>query len=164
MSNTSYLILGSNLGNRVSLIEEALEKIQQQAGAITQRSNYYETEPWGFTHNNSFINMVVEIKTQLSPIELLRTLLIIEEEMGRSRKAGIVDARNIDIDILLYGNVILDEPEIIIPHPRMHLRRFTLIPLAEIAGKIIHPRLNKTTKTLLNECQDTLQVNLFIPK
>lgn len=106
--------------------------------------------------------MVVEIKTTLAPKELLDTLLSIEKELGRTRQAGIVDARSIDIDILLYGDIVIDEPEITIPHPRMHLRRFTLVPLVEIAPNLPHPTLKKKVNELLLICQDSLKVTAVV--
>ncbi len=163
VKDKAYLLLGSNLGDRLAIIDHALEKIREKAGDITQCSAYYETEPWGFTHENSFINIVVEITTRLEPKELLSSLLAIEQEMGRTREIGKMDARNIDIDILLYDNTVIEELNITVPHPRMHLRKFTLAPLADIAPKRIHPVLHKKIETLLFECEDTLEVKKIEP-
>lgn len=156
--NNAYLLLGSNLGDRIATINNALEKIEENAGLIIQRSSYYETEPWGFTHENSFINIVVEINTSFEPKELLSLLLEIEHKMGRTREEDKMGARNIDIDILLYNDSIISEPNIVIPHPRIQLRKFTLIPLAEIAPKKEHPIMQKSIETLLRECPDKLEV------
>jgi len=162
---TVYLLLGSNLGNSIEIMKLAILQIEKRIGNILSKSSYYETEPWGFSHEQQFINQVICIETTLLPFDLLNKLFDIENELGRvrSNKDGY-EARIIDIDILFYGSLIIDELNLQIPHPRMHLRKFTLIPLAEINNNLLHPVLNKTTKELLDICEDTLVVKKIIEK
>jgi 2-amino-4-hydroxy-6-hydroxymethyldihydropteridine diphosphokinase len=144
---TAYLSLGSNIGDRAANLREAIERLRSMgnAGAV---SSLYETEPIEFTKQPWFLNCVVEIETGLSPTKLLDGILEIEKQMGRHRekKKG---PRNIDLDILFYGDEIVDGPELTIPHPAMHERRFVLAPLAEIAPEVRHPVSKKTVRELL---------------
>lgn len=132
---TLYLSLGTNLGDRRSNLETAITHITQKVGTLQARSGIIETEPWGFDSSNRFLNMVIKIHTQLEPLEVLHTTQQIEKLMGRTAKSdknGYQD-RIIDIDILLYDEVVMNTPELTIPHPRMYERRFVMEPLAEIA-------------------------------
>lgn len=152
-----FLLLGSNLGDRFLLLEQAITAIENRVGEIVKRSSVYETAAWGKQEEPDYLNQVIEVSTQLSARELLDQLLNIEQTMGRERKE-LWASRTIDIDILFYGDSIFDEPGLVIPHPRLHLRRFTLEPLAEIAPLLVHPNLKKNILGLKNELQDTLVV------
>lgn len=131
----SYLGLGTNLGDRSANIRCAIDRINEQAGHVLACSSFVETEPWGFVSDNAFLNAVIEIDTSLTPYELLRVTQGIERSMGRTRKSinGNYSDRIIDIDILLYEDVVVGEPELTIPHPLMWQRRFVYEPLLEIA-------------------------------
>jgi 2-amino-4-hydroxy-6-hydroxymethyldihydropteridine diphosphokinase len=149
-----YLLTGSNLGNRLAHMEKAHALLAAKAGRMIVSSSVYETEPWGFSHRNSFYNQALGLITRQKPHELLQTLLIIEKELGRIRKPGKYQARTMDIDILLYGNAVIRQPDLVIPHPRIQDRRFALAPLAEIAPDQIHPVLGLSIRQLLKECSD----------
>lgn len=153
-----YLLLGGNLGDKQKIFSDARARIKQQVGEITEQSGVYETEPWGFVSVDLFWNQVLEISTLLSPEEVLRETQQTEHEMGRVRKASQYDSRIIDIDILFYGDKIIAEEKLIIPHPRIQERKFALVPLNEIAPGLIHPVLQKSIGQLLDECADTLKV------
>ena len=128
----TYLLLGSNLGNRMKYIASAISEIEIKLGNISRRSSLYQTASWGKHDQPDFINQVIELKTSLEPKDLLSGILGIEADFGRKRieKWG---SRTIDIDILLYDDQIVNEPELIIPHPYLAFRRFCLMPLCEIA-------------------------------
>ncbi|MBK5284096.1 MAG: 2-amino-4-hydroxy-6-hydroxymethyldihydropteridine diphosphokinase [Bacteroidia bacterium] len=155
--NQVYLSFGSNVGERSANIETALRLLDNSAVKIKQLSSLYDTEPWGNTTQSAFMNMAGIFDTTLSPVELIRCILDIENSMGRQRIIKW-EPRIIDIDILLFGNKIINENGLIIPHPEMRYRKFVLMPLAEIAPDVIHPVLNKPIKKLLMECEDELQV------
>ncbi len=152
-----YLLLGSNEGNRIENFNKASELIELRYGKIICSSSIYETEAWGLKEQNAFLNQAVMIQTSLPALLLLTKLKAIESETGRTEtvKWG---PRVIDIDILFYGNDIVKLPELTIPHPYLHLRRFTLTPLNEIAKEFVHPVLQKTVTTLLKECKDSSEV------
>lgn len=148
----AYLSLGSNLGNREEYIKNAITEIDRQIGKITKVSSLYETEPWGFNSENKFINVAVEVETELSITNLSEIVHKIENEAGRVRDInaiGYID-RVIDIDILLFDNIISDSLQITLPHPKMHLREFVIEPLVEIAPNVIHPILNISIKDISN--------------
>jgi len=134
----AYLGLGSNLGDKKENIDQAIRQISRKTGEVLQQSSYYTSKPQGFKSENDFINVVVLIETDLEPLELLHQLQEIEKEMGRTYKS--VDAmyadRIIDIDILLYEDIVLDLPELKIPHPLMKERDFVMKPLNQILGLI----------------------------
>ncbi|UPT65173.1 MAG: 2-amino-4-hydroxy-6-hydroxymethyldihydropteridine diphosphokinase [Sphingobacteriales bacterium JAD_PAG50586_3] len=153
-----FLLLGSNIGNKQEVIITAIRQINSDAGKVVQTSALYETAPWGFKDQDLFLNAVVEIEPSLPPAQLLVTILEIERQLGRTRLVPKNGPRIIDIDILIYGDEIVNTPELTVPHPAMANRRFTLVPLAEIAKDYLHPVLNKTIGQLLNECPDTLTV------
>ncbi len=144
-----YVSLGSNLGNREANLQKAINSITQRIGIVQQKSSIYETEPWGFNSFNNFLNLVIEIRTELNAEKVLVKLLEIEQDMGRKRDHEGYQDRIIDLDILLFDDIILKNKELEIPHPRLHQRLFTLEPLAEIAPDIFHPRFKTSIKTLL---------------
>jgi len=155
--NQTYLLIGGNLGNRQKNLENAKELIAAKAGQVGKSSSLYETEAWGMRDQPAFLNQVLVLFTKLDPRQLLSTILDIEHQMGRERTQKF-GPRAIDIDILFYNEAIIDEPGLTIPHPQLHLRKFTLEPLHEIAPAFIHPVLHKSITDLLKECPDPLAV------
>ena len=153
MKERIYLGLGTNLGNKIENLTRAIEALSLALGTCKAQSSFLETEPWGFESSNSFLNCVVAFDTELTPTELLDTTERIERELGRMVKStgGNYHDRLIDIDILLYGNTVIESERLTIPHPLMHLRDFVLMPLAEIAPDAILPTLGKSIKELLEE-------------
>lgn len=142
-----HLLLGSNLGNRKEILDKAINLLSQKVGVIILRSKDYETAPWGVTNQPDFLNLVVSIQTRLKPLQILEITQSIENQLGRIRKEKW-GARLIDIDILFYGNEIIDEPNLKIPHPLLQERDFALSPLAEIAPDFVHPVLGETISEL----------------
>lgn len=161
--NKVYILLGANLGNPIEQLRQAEESIAKQLGKIITRSAVYESDAWGVEEQPVFLNQVLLIETALAPAKVLHTCQEIEQSLGRIRKEKW-EARLIDIDILYFNDEQLDLGELIIPHPYLHLRRFTLVPLCEIAPDHLHPLLQKTTRQLLTSCTDSLSVKkLAIP-
>ena len=145
-----YIGLGSNQGNREQLIEKAIELLSVALGAPIQQSTIIETEPWGFESDLQFLNMVACFNCNLQPLELLDLTEKTEKELGRTTKSsgGIYKDRPIDIDILLYGNRVIESKRLTIPHPRLHERLFVLEPLKEISPQLVHPLFQKTIAEL----------------
>ena len=141
-----YLGLGSNMGDRQALLEKAIQLISERVGVVTRRSSFIETEPWGFESPNQFLNAVILSESDKTPREVLQVTQQIEREMGRKKKSKRMNASNksdcqytdrpIDIDILLYDNLTIDEPDLKIPHPLMHKRDFVMKPLREICQNL----------------------------
>lgn len=154
----TFLLLGSNLGDRQFMLEEAICRIIRDIGQVINASGVYETEPWGFISFDYFLNQVIEVSTDLKPYQLLKAIQHIEKELGRTSSGGRVLPRFIDIDILFFDDLILQDPTLIIPHPRLHKRLFALTPLAEIAGNVIHPVYGLAIGELMKRCEDTLHV------
>ena len=158
--NEAYLSLGSNEGDRILWFRKAIELLEENCGSIVKRSSIYETSAWGIETQADFLNMVVLLQTNESPTKLLKAILGIETQLGRHRSVKW-GPRTLDIDILLYNNDIIESPELIVPHPYLQDRRFTLLPLAEIAPEYIHPKLNMSISELLSICPDKLDVHKF---
>lgn len=156
----AFLLTGGNIGDRFNYLLKAKKEIEKRCGRILQLSSLYETEAWGKEDQNSFLNQVLKIETDLSAENLLKTILQIEEDLGRKRKEKY-GPRIIDIDILFFNEEVIDMDGLKIPHPQMQNRRFVLAPLNEIAAKKIHPVFCKTISQLLAECADVLKVNKF---
>ncbi|MBQ7317776.1 MAG: 2-amino-4-hydroxy-6-hydroxymethyldihydropteridine diphosphokinase [Phascolarctobacterium sp.] len=148
--STAYVALGSNLGNREENLRTALKYLEANGVQVVKVSTFIETEPYGVTDQPGFINAVCQVATELAPLELLRLLLSIEQEMGRVRLRRWGE-RNIDLDLLLYEDAVLESEELTLPHPDMHNRDFVLVPLAEIAPEEVHPLLGKPIFSLKNE-------------
>ncbi|MEO5569647.1 MAG: 2-amino-4-hydroxy-6-hydroxymethyldihydropteridine diphosphokinase [Bacteroidia bacterium] len=157
------LLFGSNSGNRLDYITNALNRVAERAGKIISKSSCYETAPWGFTGQPDFLNRVAIVETALTPVQLLQALKSIEKELGRI-KIEKWKQRIIDIDILFYGDLIFESIELTIPHPLLHKRKFTLIPLNELMPGLIHPLFKKRISQLLLECEDGGEVNLLKPE
>jgi 2-amino-4-hydroxy-6-hydroxymethyldihydropteridine diphosphokinase len=155
--NSTYLLLGSNMGNSTEQLSTAIKQIEKKIGTITVGSNLYATAAWGNTSQPDFLNQVIEIATHLDATETLKEILSIEKNMGRIRTVKNAP-RIIDIDILFFNNEIINRSDLIVPHPEIPNRRFVLTPLNEIAPKMIHPLLNKTIEQLLLKCPDQLAV------
>lgn len=161
-SEQVYIALGSNLGDRVAIFDQARQALQEAGGRLLSASSLFETEPVGYQDQPWFLNQVLELETGLSPRELLHSCLDIEASCGRTR--GIRNGpRTLDLDILLFGQITVNEPGLIIPHSRMTERRFVLEPLAEIAPEVYHPVLNKTIRHLLSVCPDSSTVRRYTP-
>ncbi len=147
MANLVYISLGSNVGDRSANLRGTTERLGE-VGLVKAKSGFYETEPVELRDQPWFLNSVVALVTNLTPVELLKKVLAIEHEMGRIRTRD-KGPRSIDIDILLFGDQLIEERGLKIPHPAMHQRRFVLEPLAEIAPEVVHPQLRKTARELL---------------
>ncbi|MCA8829353.1 2-amino-4-hydroxy-6-hydroxymethyldihydropteridine diphosphokinase [Hymenobacter pini] len=154
---TAYLLLGSNLGDRAAVLREAVHQLGATTGHIEAVSGLYETAAWGLEDQPAFLNQAVQLRTTLSPEELLQACQATEQQAGRERLIRW-GARTLDVDILLYDALVLGTPCLQLPHPRLPERRFALVPLAEIAPVLLHPVLQQTISELLQRCTDTLPV------
>jgi len=152
-----FLLLGSNLGNRNAFLHNAIAHITRDIAPVVKESAVYETQSWGKTDLPDYLNQVIMLQTTLPAQDVLQHILKIEIEMGRKREEKW-GSRIIDIDILFYGSHIINQPNLIVPHPQLHNRRFTLEPLAMLAPDFIHPVLNKSILELKNSLKDDLIV------
>ena len=157
-----YLLLGANLNDRAQTLRRAADLIAERIGSVVRQSALYETAPWGVTDQPAYLNQVLAVETMLLPETVLMQTQRIEAELGRVRleKWG---ARVIDVDILYYDDLVTESETLTIPHPYLHQRRFTLVPLAEIAPEFVHPVFQKTTAELLAGCGDVNDVLLYHP-
>ena len=145
----------------MELLKSAKTQIAQRIGKIEKESSVYETEPWGFEDASLFLNQLLEIQTDMEAERLLEIALSIEASLGRHRSEQGYTGRTMDIDILFYNSLVLSSKKLSIPHPRVHLRRFALEPLNEIAKDLRHPILDKSMSELLTECQDQQRVQVY---
>ena len=157
LMHTAYLLLGSNLGDRASILREAVQQLGATAGTVEATSGLYETAAWGLEDQPAFLNQAVQLRTTLSPEELLYACQATEQQAGRERLVRW-GARTLDVDILLYDTLVLDTPTLQLPHPRLPERRFALVPLAELTPTLRHPVLGRSVTELLATCPDTLPV------
>jgi 2-amino-4-hydroxy-6-hydroxymethyldihydropteridine diphosphokinase len=158
-----FVGLGSNLGDREAAIEGAVRHLSARGVRILERSSLYLTEPVGGPPQDWFLNAVAAGETALDPVQLLEACLDAERARGRVRgeRNG---PRTLDVDVLLYGDLRREAPDPVLPHPRLHERRFVLVPLAEIAPGVVHPAMGLTARELLARCPDTSEVRLFADK
>ena len=158
--NIVYLQLGSNLGERVQFISDAIQKISERIGQVNARSQIYESTPWRVDGQEKYLNQIIEVKTLFSPEKTLDSILKIETDLGRLRieKWG---ERLIDIDIIFFNDEIIETSDLCVPHKHMHERNFVLEPLNEIASTFIHPKYNKTVAELLKDSKDTERVEEY---
>lgn len=156
--NKTYLLLGSNIGNTAARLKKAKELLSVYIGNIKRESSLYTTAAWGNTRQPDFLNQVIILETQLSPENVMESILDIEKKMGRIRTKKY-DPRIIDIDILFYEKKMINTPQLSVPHPQIANRRFVLVPLNELSPNLKHPALKKTIHQLLRVCPDTLTVN-----
>lgn len=158
--NKIYLLLGSNMGNSLEQLQIAIKNINRQIGKTIRKSGIYQTAAWGNTKQPDFLNQVIIVETGLTAAETMQAILLIEKNMGRIRTVKNAP-RVIDIDILFFNKEIIDQKELIVPHPEIQNRRFVLIPLNELSPNLKHPVLLKNNHQLLNACKDELNVKKF---
>jgi 2-amino-4-hydroxy-6-hydroxymethyldihydropteridine diphosphokinase len=156
--NNLYLITGTNEGDRLTNLIRVKELISIRIGKPVKISSIYETESWGYESPSNYYNQCLHVKTEMSAVQVLYEIFRIESGMGRKLNEKRYTDRVIDIDILFYNNERIDTDNLIVPHPRLHQRRFVLEPLSEIAPDYVHPVFGKKIRELLSECQDTLYV------
>jgi len=162
MAEISYLILGGNAGDRMDYLRRAVDMLRIEVDRVVALSAVYESEPWGFEDPCLFLNQVAVVETNLAPLSLLECIQRIELTLGRLRSHDGYHARTMDIDILLYGNQIINVPGLVIPHPRMAERMFVLHPIVELAPNLEHPVLHCTMEQLREKCMDKKQVRQII--
>lgn len=158
------LSLGSNLGNRIEYLKEAIRKLRKAFENEFLESSFYETEPWGFISENKFLNCCVSFSTSMKPLEILKLTQEIEKQLGRKSKTQKMnyESRVIDIDILYYGNVVMNTKRLTLPHPRLYSRKFVLVPLSEIHPNWLDVKYEKTILEILSDCISDEQVDKFI--
>jgi 2-amino-4-hydroxy-6-hydroxymethyldihydropteridine diphosphokinase len=160
---TAYVGIGSNLGDRAGNLLLAVRGLLEASFGVTKLSSVYETEPVGIENAPNFLNMAAEIRAEhITPSQMMARMLRIEYILGRADKSQ-KKPRTIDLDLLFYGSEVMDTPFLTLPHPRLHLRNFVLIPLAEIAPNVVHPLLHKDIRTLLAESEDKARVDKWSP-
>ena len=156
--NKVVLLLGSNLGDGRLLFQEVISLIDEQLGELEMQSSLYQSPPWGFEHENDFINQVVVVNTEKDAEEVMQSCLKIEVNLGRKRTTQGYGARTIDIDVLFVNDEVIETESLVLPHPRMHLRKFALFPLVELIPDFIHPTFQKSIQELLLICEDNNEV------
>lgn len=156
--NRVVLLLGSNMGNGHLLFNDVISFIDERLGKLEMQSALYQSPPWGFEHENDFINQVLIMSTEKDAEEVLQSCLQMEADLGRQRTIQRYGARIIDIDILFVNDEVMHTKNLILPHPRLHLRKFTLLPLAELIPHFLHPTLQKSIQELLVACEDSSEV------
>ncbi len=156
--NSTFILLGSNLGQREAILDNAISQLSAYCGTIQEKSSVYESKAWGFEAEEKFLNQVIILRTKLGPYALLARLQEIEKRMGRVRTKPGYESRIIDLDILYFNDQIIKSETLTIPHPGMHLRAFTMAPLAEIAPKTLHPILQLSHTELLTILPDKNEV------
>lgn len=161
--NSTFLLLGGNLGHPKQNFVLATQFISEKIGTIKNRSSLFKSKAWGFEAETDFLNQVLQVETKLTAIELLQETQKIEQQIGRKSKTikENYQSRELDIDILFYNNEIINTPNLVIPHPRLHLRNFTLAPLQEIAPHFIHPQFKKTIHWLSKHSKDDSIVEIL---
>jgi len=157
-----YFSLGSNQGDRMENLQSAITHIGNRIGALKEKSKVYESEPWGYKDQEQYLNQVVCFESALMPIEILDIAMDIENHLGRVRSGWQgYESRTMDIDVLLYDQLEINTTKLTVPHPKMHLRNFVLIPLNEIAPDIIHPFFRQTVNRLRTDCNDKARVKEY---
>ena len=160
---TCHVLFGSNMGDKEKIFAEACRYINNRCGSISDVSSSFESEPWGFEADEWFLNRLIVVETELEPEAMLRELLAIEAELGRVRHPEAIGyaSRTADLDILYFGQRVIVTPSLTVPHPRLHLRRFALLPLCDVAPKLVHPVFRATQEELLLRCPDDSIVRLM---
>jgi 2-amino-4-hydroxy-6-hydroxymethyldihydropteridine diphosphokinase len=158
--NKLYLLLGSNIGNSKASLAKAIKQIKSNIGDVVRQSSLYSTAAWGNIKQPDFLNQVIIVETELTALQTMQTILVIEKRMGRVRTVKNAP-RIIDIDILFFNKEITDENKLTIPHPQLQNRRFVLVPLNQLSPNLRHPLLKKTVHQLLIHCPDNLNVKKF---
>ena len=160
MMERCVVLFGSNMGDREQIFAQACLLINNRCGCIMDLSAAYESEPWGFEAEEWFLNRVIVLETELGPESLLAELLDIEKELGRVRHPEVEGycSRTADLDILYYGDRVIQTPTLTVPHPRLHLRRFALLPLCDVMPDFVHPVFQMTQMELLQRCPDESMV------
>ncbi len=153
----AYILMGGNIGDRFKNLQTAKDLMSKQCGTIIKESSIYQTAAWGLTDQPDFLNQVIILSTSLNPETLIRSLLSVEETMGRKRSIKF-GPRIIDLDILLIDDFLIESELLTVPHPALQKRKFALIPLNEVAPDLLHPVDNKTINQLLTDCKDELVV------
>lgn len=159
--NVAFLGLGGNIGDRLEYLEKTRIALERECGTVLKNSEVYETDAWGSSSTKKYLNQVVKLGTTLNAEQLLKKTLAIEKKLGRTRGRTQNSDRTVDIDLLLFNNEEIQRPQLQIPHPRLHLRKFVLVPLNDIDKKIIHPTLKKSVGRLLKDSTDKLKVSPF---
>lgn len=159
--NKVVLLVGSNIGERYTNLINAAISIEEELGEIVQSSSVYETEPWGNRHQQKFLNQAIVISSELPSDELMKKIISIEEKSGRVRKIKW-EPRIVDIDVLFFNSETISTKELVVPHPGLHLRKFALVPLAELMPEFIHPVLKRSIAELLGDLKDPLEVTKLL--
>ena len=155
---TAFLLLGSNLGDRAGNLADARSELTRKIGRIDCLSSVYETEPWGMKSARYFYNQCATLSTSMDPFVLMKQIRSIEKDMGKTQSSSGYADRTIDIDILFFGDMIINERDLIIPHPKIRERRFAMIPILEIYPDFVYPPTGKKLREILDSCGDTLSV------